>query len=253
MTNDGRGKLSAKAANQLEPTNLCRALTGNPVFSGLEETVVERIVRDAGVLNFTADELVYRSGDPAMRLHIVLDGAIQIESPDIEGVRGRAVAIAIAPSIIGECQVLHRRAWSGTGVALTTTSVLCLSREAWMSIVQQCPEVAVGLYEELTYRFLEVIDHRRSSRNAGPSETLARYLCDLRRVFPSGIPPNQSALGQATAIRRETVNRVFRDWISDGVVEQMHNGLRIAQPKVLEALAEGAGLDSLISVSRRVT
>ncbi|MEO1174618.1 MAG: Crp/Fnr family transcriptional regulator, partial [Myxococcota bacterium] len=181
-------------------------------------------------LYLDAGEFLYESGAPASRVFAVLEGTLQIEYPNPGEVRGRAVAILPAPSMLGECQVLHRQSWTGTGVALAPLTALAIAREVLEALVLQEPRFALALYRELSGRFLHAIESWRASPSHGPEQTLARYLvayCEIAEL-ERDIPLRQVTLGQATGLRRETVNRVLKRWEREGWVEVSPRGIRIS-------------------------
>lgn len=175
------------------------------------------------------EEPLYTAAAPADRVFALLDGAIQIEYPQPGETRGRAVSMLSAPSMLGECQVLNERSWSGTGVALLPVTALGLGRELIESLVLEEPQFALALYRELAKRFLHAIDSWKTTPSLDPSQTLARYLvayCEVCTI--SGhVPLRQAALGQATGLRRETVNRVLKQWERDGLVALSTRGIDI--------------------------
>lgn len=187
----------------------------HPILS----TIPQELVSRRGVHRcLLPGELLYRSGDVANGIHFVLSGALQIEYPKRGAIRGRAITIVTAPGVLGECQTIYKRAWSGTGVALTDLDVISFDRAALFDLLAQHPSTAKALYCELAWQFLGAIDRRRVEPALEPEDQIRNYLLDLRSVFagPSDanpwLPVTQNDLARACDLRRETVVRLLTRW-----------------------------------------
>jgi len=178
-------------------------------------------------------ELLYRSGDAADGIHFLLSGSLQIEYPKRGVTRGRAIAIVTAPGVLGECQTIYRRSWSGTGVALTNLDVITFDRAALFDLLAQHPSTAKALYCELAWQFLGAIDRRRVEPALEPQQQVRSYLLDLRAVFSSPddhnpwLPVTQSDIARACALRRETVARLLTRWRATNKIESRRGQVRL--------------------------
>ncbi|MEO0813872.1 MAG: Crp/Fnr family transcriptional regulator, partial [Myxococcota bacterium] len=228
-----RGEISALGSRfvpiHLFVNLLKRPLKSHPLLGLLSFEGIERIRNQGRAVFLEPGERLYTASEPANRVFALLEGAIQIEYPAPGEIRGRAVTMLSAPSMLGECQVLNGRSWSGTGVALAPVTALGLGRELLESLVLDEPRFALALYRELSERFLHAIDSWKTTPARDPSQTLARYLIAYCHVSESDghVPLRQAALGQATGLRRETVNRLLKRWERDGLVELSARGLEI--------------------------
>jgi CRP/FNR family cyclic AMP-dependent transcriptional regulator len=195
-----------------------REAAHHPVMRALPPSAREKVVGRASLVFLAPGEKLYESGATAVRVFVVLSGALQIEYPPRGGTRGPAVAMLPAPAFLGECQVLHRRPWTGTGVALLPLTALALSRVTLEELLLSYPTFSYALYRELSLRFLGAIEDWREEKRIPPEGLLSRYLLsylktvELAGAPASEVPLSQQELGRATGLRRETVNRLLRKW-----------------------------------------
>jgi CRP-like cAMP-binding protein len=190
-------------------------LSQHPMFSCLTADARNAVLTRGSLLHLDAGDVLYRAGDAAVEVYAVLSGAFQIEYPKPTRHRGFVSAMLLAPTFVGECQALHGRNWSGTGITLSPVTVLAIDRSAFEELLQSHTQFAYAAYRELTSRFLGAIDAWKHQQKSSPEERLARYLLSYSEVFRrlalplDGPALKQTALGPATALRRETVNRLL--------------------------------------------
>ncbi|OGQ90274.1 MAG: hypothetical protein A2289_20260 [Deltaproteobacteria bacterium RIFOXYA12_FULL_58_15] len=178
-------------------------------------------------------DLLYRSGDAADGLHFVLAGALQIEYPEPKQIRGRAITIVVAPGVLGECQTIYRRPWSGTGVTIKELDVVTFDRVALFDLFARYPTAAKSLYCELAWQFLGAIDRRRAEPVLEPCDQVRNYLLDLCSVFSTPgaknpwLPVTQKDLADVCGLRRETIVRLLNRWRKAKQIESCRGKIKL--------------------------
>lgn len=218
-------------------------LAGHPVFACLPAAALEELVRSAELAYVSADEALYVSGEQARCVYAILEGALQIEYPKPGETRGVVVTMLKAPAVLGECQALHGRPWSGTGVALVPLTAIGIDTRLLERTVTQNPALGMSLYREVTARFLNAIDTWKAEPVTAVHQQLARYIVsclEATGVSDALIIP-QAVLGRATDLRRETINRVLKRWQRDGVLNAGARGLTKIDRDALETIAGARG------------
>ncbi len=224
-------------------------LATHPFLADLDQALLAR----HGVhVSLERGATLYTSGRHADAVHFLLRGALQIEYPEKRAARGRVITIVTAPGVLGECQTLYGRPWTGTGVAVTELDALVLDGESFWQLLSREPRLTKRLYCELAWQFLGAIDRRRVEPAHDPATRLRNYLVDLHRVFAeidpsfSGwIPALQRDLARACELRRETVVRIVAQWRKSGAIDSRRGCLRL-HPRLLRA-ASGPSLISRLS------
>lgn len=230
---------------------------GHPVLAQISGSFIER----RGIHRCLAPgELLYQSGVAANGIHFVLRGALQIEYPRRGATRGRAIAIVTAPGVLGECQTIFRREWSGTGVSLQELDVITFERAALFELLHDFPMTATALYCELAWQFLAVIDRRRAEPVLEPQQQVRDYLLDLRTIFSSAensnpwLPVTQSEVARSCGMSRETVARMFAQWRAKKKVESKRGRVRLTasqrrSKRSVSIISRAHDLNDLVSSS----
>jgi len=228
-------------------------LAQHPVFAGLPSEALELLVNKATIFYLDTGETLYEANAKANHFFAILDGAIQIEYPKPDELRGVVVTMLGAPSVVGECQLLHDRPWSGTGVAVRPVIAIGLDQNLLEQTILANPRFGVSLYREVTLRFLNAIDSWKSQPVRSVEEQLARYVAGALEATAQAdsLPFNQTELGRATGLRRETINRVLSRWEKSGLLKTGARGITAIDRAGIEGIAGSPGralvqrLDSL--------
>ena len=219
-------------------------LAGHPVFRSLSPEALESLVNEATIFYLDSGETLYEANAKASYVFAILDGAIQIEYPKPGETRGVVMAMLGAPSILGECQVLHDRPWSGTGVAVRPVIAIGVGVTLLERTILQNPVFGVSLYREVTLRFLNAIDTWKGQPERSVEEQLARYIAGALEATAEAdsLPFTQTQLGMATGLRRETINRVLSRWEKAGLLKTGARGLTAIDRAGLEGIAGVLGV-----------
>lgn len=232
--------------------DLIALLGQHPVFHGLDQAALTRVVKESTEVHLDDQEVLYVSGERADRIFVLLSGALQIEYPLAGTTRGKVTAVLLAPSFLGESQVFNERAWSGTGVAVTTLVALSIRTARFLSLIEAYPALTQSLYFELTARFLYAIETWRHEPSHKPELQVARYLLARREVLAAlgrtdgVLSIKQVDLARAAGLRPETVNRILSRWAKDGWIQKVESGLQLRQVEALIALAQETPTPPLI-------
>ncbi len=219
------------------------------------------LVSEATIFYLGGGEALYEANSSARHVFALLEGAVQIEYPKPGENRGQVVAMLSAPSFLGECQVLHNRPWSGTGVAIVPSVAIGIGSPLLERTMMAYPALGVALYREVTHRFLNAINARKEEPVRSVEEVLARFMAgtlaamdgvqmqrpeDIAEGEPEDmLPYSQAALGRATGLRRETINRILSRWEKDGVLKAGARGVTAIDRVRLEGIAGTTGISLL--------
>lgn len=231
-------------SEQQRQEHVATRLAGHPVFRDVPAAAIAALVSDATLHYLNAGEALYEANSRADTIFVVLEGCLQIEYPKPGETRGVVTAMLGAPSVLGECQVLHDRPWSGTGVALVPLLAVGIGAALLERTMMQHPVLGIALYREVTLRFLNAIDAWKAAPVRSVEEQLARYMAGAMEALASdsALPFSQAVLGRATGLRRETINRILARWETDGILEAGARGIRRIDRRRLETVAGSAGV-----------
>ncbi|MBX5482508.1 MAG: cyclic nucleotide-binding domain-containing protein [Myxococcaceae bacterium] len=89
---------------------------------------------------------IFAEGEPGDALYLVLDGKVRVHKHD------RVIAELGERECFGEMAILDSTSRSATITAITDVNLLKISREDFQEILNEKPEIAVGIIKVLTRR-----------------------------------------------------------------------------------------------------
>jgi CRP-like cAMP-binding protein len=137
------GKGDARARSEL--ANL-------PLFEDLDPDILHSLIRCARVVSLDAGELLFRQGDPAGSVYVVIDGAVV---PIAEGERRRKLAVLERGDFFGEIGLLTGQPRNATVEAIVDSRLVELERRPVWSLLDHAPEVAEVVLRLLRARLLD--------------------------------------------------------------------------------------------------
>jgi hypothetical protein len=136
---------------------------------------------DQSKLRFNEGDVVFRKGEMAQQMYIVLNGKIRLYVGH-EPVGDWAEELGKG-DFFGEGSLLEAIPRSNTAVALEDSEVIAISRGTFLRMIRQNPEVSVKMMQRLAQRNRELaakVDSDGSrgtrSRNLGPSASLVSVI-----------------------------------------------------------------------------
>jgi CRP-like cAMP-binding protein len=123
---------------------IAESIEAIPIFEGLSDEQSRRLASAMTVERFDAEEVLFKRGDPAQEVFIILDGSVDIAL-------STAVELgSLGPGrVVGENATLAELAHSATAVTQEATSVALLSRASLEALARRRPDIAVILYRNL--------------------------------------------------------------------------------------------------------
>lgn len=185
-----------------------------PLFSGLEESELERLARVAGRRRVGRGEQVVRAGETADALLIMLTGRAKVTNFDEEG---REVILAwLGPGeFFGEMGLIDDSPRSASIIAVENCELMVLGKQEFQRCMQDNFQVAQKLMQILVRRLREADRHIESLALLDVYGRVARLLLDLseeeggRRVVRQKI--SKQDMARMIGASREMVSKVMRD------------------------------------------
>lgn len=126
------------------------ALRRIPLFSNLEPSKLKLLAFTSERLTYAKGQAIFRQGDMGDAAYIVLEGQadVLIGAPDSQ----RKVATVGKHSIVGEIAVLCDVPRTATIVAADKLVALKISKDLFLRMVKEFPQMAVEIMRELARR-----------------------------------------------------------------------------------------------------
>ncbi len=226
---------------------IAQTLKRVPIFSGLTESELEYLTSRTVERKFSGGELIFSEGDACAGLFVVQSGNVRIFKSAASG-REQVLAIEGPGSSIAELPVFDGGNYPASAQALNETGMLFVSKQAFQSLCQQHPEVAlkvlkivgsrlrrlVGIIEELSFT---TVRHRLTA-------LLLRVAKEGKKV-PDGIEIVLNANNQELAAQlgtvRELVSRNLSRLQAEGLIRMDGRTIIIPDIKKLSEELQDAG------------
>jgi CRP-like cAMP-binding protein len=183
------------------------------------------VLRAARRRELERGEVVFREGDPADSVHLVLSGHLAVSVSTADG--ERATLNVIGPgSHVGELALLARgapRERSATVVALEPSVTRVLTATAFRELCARHPAVQGLLVDLMAARIRELSGRLLEVMYVGLDRRLVHSLVQLTETYPPQggvhvIPLTQEQLADLVGGTRPSVNQVLQRLASEGVL-----------------------------------
>jgi CRP/FNR family transcriptional regulator len=220
-------------------------LSSIPLFADLGPAALDVLARHAVERRARRGETLFRAGDAAAGIHVVIEGAVRVVRDD--GHRRVVLHVERAGGTLGEVPTFAGGPYPATAIADEPTRYVVLGADAIAAAVQANPALALRLLERLARRTAELVARLDRIAFANVAARLARYLVvrmETRRgreapgpiVVSLGLTQTQVAEELGTV--REVLVRELRALRDGGVVRALPGGrLEIVDPVRLRSLA----------------
>jgi CRP/FNR family cyclic AMP-dependent transcriptional regulator len=229
LTDDDKQKL-------LEAHFLLRHLSGEDLGA---------LAKRADVRAFATDEVIFKRGDVAAHMMVVVTGKVQISSPSHEG--DKIIFATMNPGdVFGEIALIDGHERSTDAIAVEPTEVLVLQRDDFIKTLENNPKLTIDLLRVLCMRIRQtnelledfsIIDLRRrlakrlsyvndaSSRNSGGLKLTVRI-------------SQEELVAMMGVSQHEAIHKQLQLWEQQGVVEMDKGWVSVTDQNALSAIVE---------------
>jgi signal transduction histidine kinase len=136
-------------------------LRDTPLFAGLDDAHLERLVESAEIIDLAADEILIREGEVADALFVVLDGELEVTKQS--GTSQIPVAMVGPGSLQGEIAALEGGRRTASVRAISNAEVLRIPIDAMRDLLNAGPDIALAVIRTAVGRLrsLEATLHER--------------------------------------------------------------------------------------------
>jgi CRP/FNR family transcriptional regulator, cyclic AMP receptor protein len=186
-------------------------------------------------------EFIYRHGDTADNLFILLEGYVKVTLPN-----ERVVAVCGSDDFFGESFLTHQLKRLSDAICLSTKVVACpISRDQFLRVAQEVPNVALAFATVLSERN-RTLELELQRANLPAEARLAASLVLLAKRFGTLIEPNvydlnlelrQEELGALAGTTRVSATTAMSAWREQGWILGTRGSYRV-DTKALELQIE---------------
>lgn len=221
-----------------------QAISQLPLYRRLQAEDRAKLASVSTLESFPRASLVFREGDLARSVHVVVDGRVKVAKLTPSG-REVILDMPGPGDPIGAVAAFEGFAYPASATATTDTVCLVTRRDAFFALLEAHPSLVRGLLSGLTLRLVE-LTKRLAELSGGKVESrIARLLLKLaeeqgvRREQGIFVPVKltRQELADLCATTIETAIRVMSRWGKEGLVATDREGFLILDPEALEIVA----------------
>jgi CRP-like cAMP-binding protein len=139
-----------------EPSGSLRSELANlPLFEALQPATLHELMGRVRVVVLAQGQILFRQGDPANALYLVVEGAVVPIAEGAEGEGRRKLAVIERGDFVGEIGLMTKQPRNATVAALVETKLVALDRSVLVPLMRREPSVAQGILRFLRARMLD--------------------------------------------------------------------------------------------------
>lgn len=220
-----------------------------PLFESLAEGDLEAIASVATTRSIQAREELFHKGDEGAQIYVVASGQLKVVTTSNDG-DDLMFCVLDPGEVIGEVALLADRPRTATVIAIKRSDLIVIDRRDFGSLLRRRPEVAVELLAVLARRLARVSEFVEDTHFLNLPVRLAKKLIDFANIHGEEIAGadaesvlidvqlSQEEWGDLVGTTRESVNKQFRAWASDGLISLEKGMVVIHKLDEIEKLAD---------------
>lgn len=189
-----------------------------PLFKNLPEPTIEAICQRCFVEIVAPQQILLLEGDPADTCYFIQEGVLRISRANPEG-RVQVLARLTAGAPVNVISLLlHPRLNQATVEALSSTTLIALTADAFDQILNHHPLFAQRLLRLFANRIAHLTDLAAGLSLNSVSVRLARFLIELADSEQTAGGWTQDEIAAQIGTVREIVSRLLREFEQKGLI-----------------------------------
>lgn len=214
-----------------------------PLLASVDGQSLQRLARDAKVEAFEDGETVFRQGDSALFVVIVLNGYVKLSRTASCGDE-TLINICTTGESLYEALTPDGEAYRVGAEAVGEASVMKLSAVRFRYVLRESASLATAVIEEAARKISVLIGEIESLKGQNADQRLARFILSL---CPDGedmcsirLPYDKRLIAARLGVKQETLSRAFAKLRDIGVRTEMRD---VLVESVSRLSAECCGVD----------
>ena len=216
------------------------ALRSVPLFQGLDSPSLDLLEARMRGRVFREEETIFHREDIGNALYVIRSGRVKIRLTAEDG-RETVLALLSPGDCFGELAVLDGEPRSADAVTMERTETLMLTRDDFLSALDQSPTLAKRIIVLLSQKLRQTNEQLSDLVFYDVHGRVAKRLLELAAAHgirrsegtQIGIPLTQQELANMVGATRESVNRVLRYFAGRGVIQVANQRITIVKPEGL--------------------
>lgn len=230
--------------------NVCMKCNNNgcakkvSIFSSLNDTDIDKIVRMTGHNSYKKGDYLCYEGDTTSKLFIVNDGKIKLSKINKEG-KEQILRILSTGSFFGEYYLFSdNEPYNYSAIAISDVKICTLSKSDMDKLLEEHREISQKIFFEISKRLIQtenLVQNLSTNDTNSKVAYVLMQLADKYGVTESNqirveIPINREEMANYAGVTRETMSRKLSSFEKLHIIESKGNKIILIKDK--EALIE---------------
>ncbi len=185
----------------------------------LGQEQLEAIGRRSEIRTVQKGAFLFRAGDPADALYILVSGRLAVTRDDAKGYALELATIE-SGSCLGEMGLSQGLPRSADVVGSLDSVLVCIHRHAFESLLREHPEFGLLLLADLSKKLHEANQRLENRVSLPVKERLWAVLCKLRQDGVINTPPKITQLAVKIDATREMTSKALSQLVLEGRIEK---------------------------------
>jgi CRP-like cAMP-binding protein len=219
------------------------SLSDMPLFSSVDAQTLQRLTRDSKVESFGDGATIFRQGDRALYVVVVLDGYVKLSRTAACGDETLINICTIGESLY-EAATPDGQMYHVGAEAVGGACVVKLSATRFRQALRESPSLAGAVIEETARKVSALIGEIEALKGLNADQRLARFILSL---CPPGedscsfrLPYDKRLIAARLGVKQETLSRAFAKLRDIGVRTEMRD---VTIESVARVIADFCGGD----------
>ena len=221
-------------------SNLIDFLRTVPIFSGLNEEVLEILANVSHLKRVSKGQVLFFQGDPGDAAYLVHQGAIAILFSTSDG-RELVINEMRPGECFGELALLLNEPRSAGALAREDSQVVWIPRDEFLAQVDAQPVLMRNLLETIASMLVNSGERESALAFLHAPARIAQFLVQRAAEEKNQddlVSLSQEELAQHIGVTRQTVAKILGDWRRDGWIITGRGRIMLVNMQALQALAE---------------
>lgn len=232
-------QMGSKEKQMLDLQSLVIQLGTVSYFKGMPESALRDIVYAGQVLRYPANSVIFREGEPAAGMHVLLRGKVRLSKVGLQGIES-IVYLLKSVVMFNETTVIDGKPNPVTATADEDCITWRVSYERYQTLMRHYPELGIGLLRILAERNRVLLARYEDLMSRPVLARTAKILLTLSQDGKQPINryehPNQRIAAMAASVP-EAISRSIKTLKENGVIECTRAQIKIISTEELTRFA----------------
>lgn len=210
------------------------------LFSNLTEEELSQLAQIVRERKFDRNQVIFYEGDLGGSLYVIVSGTVKIVIMADDG-REHILGLLDEGNFFGEISLIDGEPRSATAIALDKVSIVMISREDFVRLLRENPEMSLKIMQTLCERLRRTDKHVETLAFLSAPGRVAQVLLNWAEKEAPGQDKNiaishkmtRQEFASIAGTSRETLTRVLMDFQDDGLIKLEKNRIVLNDRKHL--------------------